>query len=169
MLRFIFSPEWFYGKDIVIDAFSLIVLFVVGFFGFGVTAFSSANIYTLAIFFISVIMMSGIGMIIGGITLRFKHIGQTIPLIQGIAMFFCGVYFPITILPIPLQHLAKFIPFYYSIEGMRLSLLVDGLTPRLLNFLIILIVLAIVFISLGILILNKELENAKRQGSLAFY
>jgi ABC-2 type transport system permease protein len=150
-------------------ALSMIILFLVGVFGFNITAFSSASIYTVIIFILSMVMMSGFGMIFGGLTLKFKNIGQTIPLIQGIAMFFCGVYFPISILPEILQPLAKLMPFYYSIEGMRISLTVDKFTSELLFHLIILLILAVIFVIIGLTLLQKSLKNAKKEGSLAFY
>jgi ABC-2 type transport system permease protein len=148
---------------------SMLILFLLGFYGFGVIVFSTANIYTIIIFGISIIMMAGLGMIFGGLTLKYKNIGQTIPLIQGIAMFFCSVYFPISILPESLQSFAKVIPFYYSIEGMRVSLTADGLTSELLYYITILTALAIIFTILGFILLQRGLNKAKKDGSLSFY
>jgi len=148
---------------------SMLFLFLLGFYGFGVIVFSTANIYTIIIFSISIIMMAGFGMMFGGLTLKYKNIGQTIPLIQGIAMFFCSVYFPISILPGGLQSFTKFIPFYYSMEGLRISLTTDGLNPELLHYIIILTILAAAFIILGIILLQRGLNKAKKDGSLSFY
>ena len=33
MIDIVFSPQWFYGKDIIIDIFSAVVLFVIAAFG----------------------------------------------------------------------------------------------------------------------------------------
>jgi ABC-2 type transport system permease protein len=148
---------------------TMAALFIVGSVFFGVTAFSSANIYTLIIFILSIFMMAGFGMIFGGLTLWFKNIGQTIPLIQGITMFFCGVYFPLAILPEYLQPIAKFIPFYWSIEGMRQSLIMDKTDVMIFDYIIILTVLAIASIAIGALALNRGFKKAKKDGSLGFY
>ena len=102
---------------------SIIILSVAGFFLFGISAFGGATIYTLVIFILSTMMMMGLGMILSGLTIWIKNIGDTTVLLQNIAMFFCGVYFPLSVLPAYLQPVAKVVPFYYSIEGLRLSML----------------------------------------------
>ena len=73
-------------------------------------------------------------------------------------MFFSGVYFPVSILPKYLQGVAKFVPFYYSIEGVRISIVSPS---EFIQYLVILI--------LGIYSLRKGLEKAMKEGSLAFY
>jgi len=101
----------------------LLLLFSVGFFSFGIVAFSGATFYTLVIFILSVVLMTGFGMLFGGLEIWVKNIGTFVPLLQSITMFFCGVYFPITVLPNYLQPIAKYIPFYYSIEGLRRTMI----------------------------------------------
>ena len=148
---------------------TMAALFIVGVVFFGVTAFASANIFTLIIFVLSIVMMTGFGMIFGGLTIWFKNIGQTIPLIQGITMFFCGVYFPLSVLPSFLQPVAKFIPFYYSIEGMRRSLIMNNTDVEIMNYVVILIILAVGSIVIGLYAINRGFKKAKKDGSLAFY
>ena len=145
------------------------ILLLVGYFLFGVSIFASATIYTLIIFLLSTTMMMGFGMIFGGLTIWLKNIGETVPLLQSVFMFFCGVYFPITILPIFLQPLAKYLPFYYSIEGLRRSLIPSTPVSEMLSYAGILLVSSILFIALGIIVLHICLIKAKREGSLTFY
>ena len=147
---------------------SMGILLVVGWFCFGVAVFSNANIYTIIIFSLSILLMAGFGLIFAGLTIWAKNIGQLVPLVQNIAMFFCGVYFPISVLPECLQPIAKFVPFYYSIEGLRLSL-APARTIDILDHVWKLLVLSILFIILGIYTVNKGLVKAKKDGSLAFY
>ena len=148
---------------------SVIILYLVGFFLFDIIVFSNANIFTLIIFILSIFLMMGFGMIFTGLALRFKNIGSAVPLFQSITMFFCGVYFPITVLPNYLQTVAKFVPFYYSIEGMRISLIPGTATSEILSYIVILIGATLFFALLGIFILYKGLTKAKKDGSLAFY
>lgn len=148
---------------------SLVSIIAVGFFIFGISAFASANAFTLIIFVLSAIMMMGFGMIFSGLTIWLKNIGETIPLFQGIAMFFCGVYFPIAVLPEYLQPVAKFVPFYYSIQGIRKSLTTTISTSELISYIGILLILAILFVIIGLIVLHKGLVKAKKDGSLSFY
>ena len=148
---------------------SIVVLVVFGYFLFGISVFANATLFTLLIFILSAIMMTGFGMILGGLTIWIKYIGDTVSLLQSIAMFFCGVYFPIYVLPGVLQSIAKFIPFYYSIEGLRLSLIPNTPTSEIIEHVIILTLCCILSVSTGIYTLHKGLKKAKKDGSLSFY
>ena len=146
---------------------TIAIILIVGFFLFGITIIG--NIYAFFVMFLSTVMMMGLGMVFGGLTLWIKNIGNTIPLIQNIAMFFCGVYFPITILPKILQPIAKFIPFYYSIEGLRKTLQINSSLSEIYYFITILVLLDVLFIFLGLFTLRRGVVKAKRDGSLSFY
>ena len=153
----------------IFGAISTGIIFAAGYFFFGIVAYSDANIYTLVIFFLSILLMIGFGMIFGGLTLWMKDMGQTVPLIQTIVMFFSGVYFPITVLPEFFQPVAKYIPFYYSIEGLRISLVPTIQAIEIMKYIWILSGLSILFFFVGLYILHKGLNKAKKDGSLAFY
>lgn len=148
---------------------SFILLFFIGYIFFGIAAFASANIFTIIVFVLSIIMMMGFGLIFSGLTIWLKNIGETIPLFQGLSLFFSGVYFPISILPIYLQPVAKYVPFYYSMQGLRISLRTTSLTSELANNIIILFILAIIFLIIGYLILRYGLIKSRKEGSLSYY
>ena len=145
------------------------IILLVGTFLFGVTVFATASIFTLIIFILSMFLMTGFGLIFGGLTIWLKNIGDTAPMFQNIFMLFSGVYFPITVLPSFLQPISYYLPFYYSIEGLRKSLIPSTPTSELLYYSVIVLISAIVFLILGIIILNKGLIKAKKDGSLIFY
>ena len=148
---------------------TILILVIVGFFVFGISVLAGATIYTLIIFILSATMMMGFGLIFGGLTIWLKNIGDTVPFLQNLSMFFCGVYFPISVLPAFLQPISKFIPFYYSIEGMRASLNSSTPNSEILYYILTLLILSIIFILLGIFVIHRGLVKAKKDGSLAFY
>ena len=147
----------------------MVTLIVVGFFLFGITVFATATIYTLIIFVLSMVMMTGFGMIFGGLTIWLKNIGQTVPLIQNIVMFFCGVYFPVSVLPEVVHPVKYCMPFYYSIEGLRRSLMPTTSTSEIMFYVLILLFLSILFVLLGLFVLKIGITKAKKDGTLAFY
>ena len=147
----------------------IIILMIVGSFIFGIAVFANATVYTLIIFILSIAMMTGFGMIFGGLTIWLKNIGETVPLLQSISMFFCGVYFPVAVLPEFMQPVAKYMPFYYSIEGLRSSLVPTTSTSEIMFFVKILLALSIISIILGVFVLHMGRTKAKKDGSLAFY
>ncbi|MCK4364754.1 MAG: ABC transporter permease [Thermoplasmatales archaeon] len=148
---------------------SIGILMLVGHFLFGITVFATATVYTLIIFILSATMMMGFGLIFGGLTIWLKNIGSTLPLLQNIIMFFCGVYFPISVLPEFMQPIANYMPFYYSIEGLRKSLIPSTPTSEVLFYVLVLLFLSILFMILGIFVLHRGLIKAKKGGSLSFY
>ena len=148
---------------------SIVILFGAGTIIYGITVFAGATIYTVLIFFLSSAMMMGFGMIFGGLTIWLKNIGETVTFLQNTVMFFCGVYFPIAVLPTYLQPVSQVIPFYYSIEGLRRSLLPDTAESELIYYSVVLLGLAIAFLLLGGIILYKGLNKARRDGSLSHY
>lgn len=145
------------------------ILTAIGYFFYGIVIFANASIFTIIIFFLSGTMMMGFGMLFGGLTIWLKNVGGTIPLIQNISMLFCGVYFPLTVLPYYLQPIGKFIPFYYSIEGLRLSLVPSTSFNEMIFFVIILLILSVFSVSIGLFTTKKALKKAKKDGSLTFY
>ena len=148
---------------------SIGVLLLVGYFLFGITVFATAGVYTVIILVLSATMMMGLGLIFGGLTIWLKNIGDTIPLLQNITMFFCGVYFPVSVLPSFLQSIKNFMPFYYSIEGLRKSLIPSTSNSEIMFYVEVLLFLSVVFIVIGIFVLHKGLIKAKKDGSLAYY
>lgn len=148
---------------------SIFILFFIGVVFFGFSAFASATIYTGVILILSAIMMLGIGMVFSGLTIRYKHLGQTLPLIQGVTMLFSGVYYPIDQLPTVLQPVSKFMPFYYSLEGLRLSLMSSTSNNQIYSFIIIIFLLTISFLILGVYSIRFGVKKAKKEGSLGFY
>lgn len=148
---------------------SLSLLLLVGYFAFGVAAFAAANVFTLTIFILSALLVGAIGFIFAGVTFWVKNIGAGVPVLQNIAIFFSGVFFPITMLPEVLQPISKFVPFYYSIEGMRKSLLPTVSATEMVNYVGILLVFVVLFAALGLYILHRGLIKAKKGGTLAYY
>jgi ABC-type polysaccharide/polyol phosphate export permease len=114
-------------------------------------------------------MMMGFGMIFSGLTIWLKNIGATTALLQNITMFFCGVYFPLAVLPEVARPVANYIPFYYSIEGLRRSLLPATPTSEMMFYTVVLLFLSVVFILIGLYTIHRGLLKAKKDGSLMFY
>lgn len=148
---------------------SIGILMLVGYFLFSITVFATATVYTLIIFVLSASMMMGFGLMFGGLTIWLKNIGDTLPLLQNIVMFFCGVYFPISVLPEFMHPIANYMPFYYSIEGLRKSLIPSTPTSDILFYVLVLLFLSILFIIVGLVVLHRGLVKAKKDGSLSFY
>ena len=142
---------------------SVILISVVGIFLFGPAILGSISLSTVVIFLLMIVMMGGLGMIFGGLTVWTKNVGQLVGFFQNIFMFFSGSYFPLIVLPAVIRPLAYYLPFYYSIEGLRRSLMPG--TPDVWNYALILLVFTIILVIVGYVILRYGIKKSKMDGS----
>lgn len=91
-----------------------------------------------------------------------------------------GYYYPITVLPYPLQVLGSFIPHTYALDAIRrlmipggemttpvlpLQIAMPNINPITLDV-IVLTIMSIVFLSLGLFMYVKGIEKARKDGTL---
>ena len=91
-----------------------------------------------------------------------------------------GYYYPITVLPYPLQVLGSFIPHTYALDAIRrlmipggdvttpvlpLQIAMPNINPITLDI-IVLTIMSIVFLSLGLFMYVKGIEKARKDGTL---
>ena len=86
--------------------------------------------------------------------------------IQSLLLLISGVYYSIEILPQWMQVLARFSPFTYVLEGVRKALIEGVSVGDLLYLVWPLVIMAIVFIPLGIWVFGRAERYAKRTGKL---
>lgn len=74
----------------------------------------------------SVLAFAGLGVLSASYSLLFKRGNPVKWLFLGVAGLVSGIMYPVTVLPVPLQSLARLAPVTYSLEGMRMALLQQG-------------------------------------------
>jgi ABC-2 type transport system permease protein len=106
---------------------SVAISFLFAVFLFGVN-FSNANIPALlVVVFLTAFTMSGFGLLIGGLAFYFREPMIFANIFTFILLIFCGVNFPITALPQPLQYFSYIFPLTYGIDAGRKAI-VNGAT-----------------------------------------
>jgi ABC-2 type transport system permease protein len=86
--------------------------------------------------------------------------------LQGFLLLVSGVYYPLTVLPLPMQWAGRLSPLTYALEGMRRSLL-DGAGARdELGVIGILLVMGVVLIPGSLWVFSWAETRAKRLGLL---
>jgi ABC-2 type transport system permease protein len=106
---------------------SVAISFIFAVFLFGVN-FSNANIFALlVVVFLTAFTMSGFGLLIGGLAFYFREPMIFANIFTFILLIFCGVNFPITALPQPLQYVSYIFPLTYGIDAGRKTI-VEGAT-----------------------------------------
>ena len=109
---------------------------------------------------------AAVGIALAAFTIVFKETtAMTSFLAAGLALF-GGVYYPVDVLPAPLDDLAQALPFTWAVDVFRAALL-GGAIP--VGRLFLLVGCALAFLPVAVFLLNRALVHAKRTGTLAQY
>jgi len=125
--------------------------------------------YAVLMLIMSIIAFSSMGVLSAGFVLMFKRGDPIAVIYSALSYLFSGVYFPVSLLPEPLQVLSKILPMTHSLEGIRKSLLIRVSLSDLLPEILALIIFSIVLWPISILLFNIAVRKAKRDGSLSHF
>ena len=122
---------------------------------------------TIVFFILTVVVMSGFGLISAGIIMVSK-IGDPLSTAWGaVNSLFIGAIFPVSILPGWMRHISDFLPNFYALNGLRDAMLLHQSLASETHNLVILLIFAAVTIPLGVLSFRLGFERARSQGTLA--
>ena len=121
----------------------------------------------LVFFLLTVVVMSGFGLISAGIIMVSK-IGDPLSTAWGaVNSLFIGALFPVAILPLWMQHISDWLPNFYALNGLRAAMLQHHSLSQETHNLIILLIFAVVIVPLGAISFRLGFERARSQGTLA--
>ncbi len=133
-------------------------------FGFSLRSANWAG--ALAVLAASVLSLAGIGILSASYLILFKRGNPMKWLIVGLAGLVSGLMYPISILPRPLQLLARLIPLSYSLEGMRSALLDDASFGQLWPSIAALLLFAAILLPLSFVVFSWAVRRTKITGTL---
>ena len=111
----------------------------------------------------------GLGFTFASLVITAKEANAFVFLVRGFVMIFCGITFPIALLPGWMQSFAKWLPQTYIIHGVRTAVLsADGL-PGILPDLKALALFGLFWLVAGYLIFNWMERRARRMGTIGQY
>jgi ABC-2 type transport system permease protein len=113
-----------------------------------------------------VVMFAALGVAVAAFTIVFKQTTAAIGLVSASLAILGGVYFPLSVLPEPLQTIGELLPFTWGVDLLRDALL--GSDPDLAR-LAVLAAFAAVAIPLALLLFSRALRYARRRGTLGHY
>jgi len=114
----------------------------------------------------SLAVFAAVGMLLAAFTVVYKQSSAALALASNGIGVLSGVYFPLSTFPEWLQSIADLIPMTWAVDVTRSALLSGEIeTGRFL----LLIGSAVVLLPLGLLVIERAVAKARRQGSLAQY
>ena len=120
----------------------------------------------VAILLASMLAFVGLGILSAGYSILFKRGNPAKWIVLGVSGLLGGMMYPVSVLPAPLQLLARLIPVTYSLEGMRAALLAGAGWRELLPSIGALLLFAVILIPLSFLVFSWALRRTKITGTL---
>jgi ABC-2 type transport system permease protein len=114
----------------------------------------------------SILAFAGLGIISTSYLLLFKRGNPARWLIVGASSLLGGIMYPVSVLPGPLQWVARLIPVTYSLEGMRQALLAGASFAQLWPSVRALILFAVILLPLSSVIFAWAVRQTKITGTL---
>jgi ABC-2 type transport system permease protein len=124
---------------------------------------------TLLVILAAVPSIYGLGFAFASVVITAKEANAFVFLVRGMLMIFCGITFPISILPAWMRPIADWLPQTYVIHAIRSAALSSGGWPAIARDLQILVVFGIFWLTLGYLIFNWMERRARRTGAIGQY
>jgi ABC-2 type transport system permease protein len=116
-----------------------------------------------------ILCIYGIGIAFGSLVLRFQEANALVFLVRGIVAIFCGMTFPLAVLPDWMQTIAAWVPFTYAMQAIRAVCLSNASFADIAPDVLRLAVFALVLPALGALAFHYTERRARRTGSLGQY
>jgi ABC-2 type transport system permease protein len=169
------SPTWRFSfllgssvTQLVTMGMFLLVSTLEFIFIFGVR-FNGSLWLALLVVLISIPAIYGLGFAFASVVITAKEANSFVFLVRGIVMIFCGITFPLAVMPLWMQNVARWLPQTYIIHAMRTAALAGGSLPALLPDLIALLIFGAVWLLIGYLLFNRMERRARQTGAIGQY
>ena len=111
----------------------------------------------------------GLGFAFASLVITMKEANAFVFLVRGVVMIFCGITFPLNVLPGWMQGIAALLPQTYIIHGIRSAALSGADLPALLPDLIALLIFGVVWLAIGYTTFNWMERRARQTGAIGQY
>ncbi len=141
------KTEWLLSKIVLyvlLTVLSFFLMSAVGIYGFGAHVSFSVDIVPFLL--LGPFLFVSLGMLIGTISNSPESAGVVGNLVTFPMMFLSGTFFPVSQMPIYLQHIARFLPLYYVIDGLNDVMIYGNLGPALFDLGVLLVTSVVVFL-----------------------
>jgi len=131
--------------------------------------FVGSPLLALLVLLVSIPAVYGIGFIFASLVMWVKEANSMVFLVRGMIMVFCGITYPLAVLPNWMRNVSKFIPITYSINALG-AVITEGVSVGdIKSEIFILLIFGAVLMTLGLLAFNYTQKRVKSSGSLGQY
>jgi ABC-2 type transport system permease protein len=124
---------------------------------------------TLLVFLTAIPAIYGLGFAFASIVITAREAHAFVFLVRGIVMIFCGITFPVTMLPGWMQSITYWLPQTYVIHAMRLAVLSPVTFSDLAPDLLALVLFGVFWLTLGYVMFSLMERRARQTGAIGQY
>ena len=124
---------------------------------------------TLLVILFAIPSVYGLGFAFASLVITLKESNAFVFLVRGIVMVFCGITYPIAILPEWMQTVSKWLPQTYMIHGVRTAALTTGGFSAVAFDLQMLAIFGGIWVTIGYLLFNRMERQARKTGAIGQY
>jgi len=124
---------------------------------------------SLLVVLVAIPSVYGLGFAFASLVITMKESNAFVFLVRGIVMVFCGITYPIAMLPDWMQSVSKWLPQTYIIHGMRTAALTNEGISGIAFDLQMLMVFGIIWLIIGYLLFNRMERRARKTGAIGQY
>jgi ABC-2 type transport system permease protein len=133
-------------------------------------SFANINLISaLVILILTIASFSSLGILSASFIMVFKRGNPIAWIINNLEGLIGGVYFPLTVMPLWLQFLAKFFPITYAIRAIELAVYRGFSLTQLAKEITFLLLFSSALLPLSLAAFKYAVKKARMQGSLAQY
>jgi len=155
--------------NFIFSSFNILIYLLIGRFVFGLKFIVSQPLLVLLILFLSILSFSSLGIISSSFVMIFKRGNPVNWIVSSSFQLLGGIYYPITILPQPLQIISHLLPITYALKALRGVLLAGYSVDQVKIEILALLAFAAILFPLAIVFFEYALKWAKKDGSLCQY
>ena len=123
----------------------------------------------LLVILVSIPAVYGLGFAFASVVITAKEANAFVFLVRGLVMIFCGITFPVSLLPAWMQGVADWLPQTYIINAMRSATLSSDGLPALLPDLQKLLLFGVFWMAVGYALFNWMERRARKTGAIGQY
>lgn len=111
----------------------------------------------------------GLGMAFASLVITAKEAQNFVFLVRGLVMIFCGVTFPVSVMPGWMQGVAAYLPQTYMMHGIRAAALANATFSELVPDLLALLGFGVFWMVVGAIVFHWMERRARRTGAIGQY
>jgi ABC-2 type transport system permease protein len=123
----------------------------------------------LLVFLAGIPSIYGLGFTFASLVITAKEANAFVYLVRGAVMIFCGITYPISLLPGWMRGVADWLPQTYIIHGMRTAILTEASFASLQSDLLHLLVFGLIWLAIGYTLFNWMERRARQTGAIGQY